>query len=146
MSKRIQITYLLALIILNIAIATPLEMRYKVCTPEDMRQQLATFCMRMSVRGMNSFLSLNSFGSIATSEGDNSGSFLGSDSSLVGVLKESRSLNPRGWTPVGRFRQQQVRKRTQEDDSKEELLSLIEKCCQDSCSIDAGRLLTACSP
>lgn len=118
------------------------EMRYQVCTAEEMRQYMADFCMRMSARDTSSLLSVNPFGSIGNVDSE-SEQTEGADSRLIHVLRAS--------TPITKYRRLLAETRTLRlhkrslDEPKGDLLQFLGRCCSETCLINAEQLLASCS-
>lgn len=118
--------------------AKPLELRYQVCTVEELRRYLEQFCMRLG-RDTNSFLSMSPYGSMSALEGSP-----GQDSVLIDILRASRPLHGHSGSRQWLSKRQHHVKRDQEAASPT-LCDYLVSCCKESCVIDPEDLLPRCS-
>lgn len=117
-----------------------LELRYKVCTAEELRRSVEQVCMRLG-RDANSLLSLGPYGSIAS--GIDSGG-LSSDAALLEILKMSRPYVPGRMRTQVKQLSQQLFKRSQES-SGAQFCDYLDSCCNQSCVIDPEDLAPYCT-
>lgn len=115
-----------------------LELRYKVCTAEELRRSVEQFCMRLG-RSTNSALSLSPYGSISAIEVAGGRSDQTLDETLIEIIKASRIKSSR----VRSLRAQRLVKRDQESKSME-LCDYLSSCCNESCVINPMDLIPHC--
>lgn len=92
-----------------------LELKYKVCTAEELRNYVELVCMRMG-RSSNTLLSLSPYGTIDVLDGS---------VAMLDILKASH---------------QSARNRKRSQDSPS-----INTCCQETCSIKPEDLVPHCT-
>jgi len=132
------------------------ELRYKVCTAEELRRLVEQFCMRLGRE--SNVLSLSPYGSVGLEAGGGGGgSGEQSDLALVEILRASRRLaSGRSGARSGRQEQPQLRPQPQSQhlfkrDHKSTsgraavVCDYLESCCQESCVISAEDLGPFCS-
>lgn len=119
-----------------------LELKYKVCTAEELRRSIEQFCMRLGRDG-GSLLSLGPYGSVSTKVVD-----VNSEGALLEVLRLSKPYaRQRAGRMVGgkpRKLSQQLFKRDQ-DSFGTELCNYLDSCCNQSCVIDPEDLAPYCT-
>ena len=113
-----------------------LELRYKVCTVEELRHCLQQFCMRLGEReGTNSVQMLSPFGSVSNSQEVNyEVSAIDFQAHVDEILKASRPLSSRIRTHSVYMKRELSGDRAPSVDS----------CCQESCVIDPEDLASHC--
>lgn len=117
-----------------------LELKYKVCTAEELRQSVEEFCMGHGTRDTNSFLSLSPYGSINAMGTPN----YELNGPLLDILKASRSLSSmRGL--YAKQHPRQLFKRTQDSSDEPPLCDYIDSCCVEGCVINQEDLLPHCT-
>ena len=128
-----------------------LELRYKVCTVEDLRRSVEQVCMRLG-RDTNSLLSLGPYGSIASSL-DNDAPLQVSEESLIEILKASKLYGStrlrqgqQSRLPIKLASMQHNRKlfKRAQDSSTLQLCDYLDSCCNQSCVIDPEDLAPHC--
>lgn len=139
MSTNKFVSMLLAIIFVNIMATGTSCLRFQTCTPEELRQQLSEVCMKWGARDTNSFLALNSFGSI--SEPESEGPF--PNAVLINLLEESTPMRRRNRSNPNKGSMLVYRR--SEEDSEMRLAKLIEKCCSEACDIDAAKFIQNCA-
>lgn len=147
--KSLMLSILLAIFYLTIVKdAETFEIRYKVCSSEELSKSVKQVCMRLAARDGNSDLSISPYGSLSVEFDGSEGVDLAplSDSALLEILKLSRPYHRgRKYVMQQQVRHQPLYKRSA-DNSNSELSEYLKACCNQSCLIDPKHLDLYCPP
>jgi hypothetical protein len=147
-----KLEYLIVLLAVSVQIigqhvesTKPKEIRYKVCSAEELRQEIEHTCMRFASRDGNSNLSLNPYGSsLSSSQLKNEDWIKPSDADLIKFIQVSQTRGRRQLANPRRLvSRKQLFKRSLSP-SIEELCDYIDSCCNRSCSINVEDLAPFC--
>lgn len=124
----------------------PFEIRYKVCTTEELRKSVEQVCIRLAARDGGSNVGVSPYGSIVPGDGSELESLDGvnlSDEALLDILKLSRPYLPRA--KVGAMpRLPPIRLYKRSSDNCE-MCEYLDSCCNHSCVINPRHLDLYCS-